>query len=182
MASVAWTRSLWTDAALLAADIDSQADIPETAHNVAPHIWYDGLVAASNWTEAIAFLAHALPRYECVVWATRVLLEANAIDRHAPATVAIMRWIDQPSDQLRRDANDAVQELRDGSPLKMLGQAVFYSGGSISPPEFPAVLPPTGATAKLVTASLLVALLKGPDVAEITRALKLGERFATGEA
>jgi hypothetical protein len=178
----AWTRSLWTDAGLLASDMEPDAEVPEGARGVAPHEWHATLVAGGKWAEAISFLAHALPRYECVVWATRALLEAGAIERSSPATVAVLRWIDGPSDQLRREVNDAVQGLRNGSAAKMLGQAVFYSGGSVAPPDMPHVQVPTQACARMITAALVVGLLKdGNRMEPLQRALRLGEQIAAGQ-
>ena len=128
-----------------------------------------------------AFLAHALPRYEAVVWGAQVLLEAGIADRHDPLMVAVLRWIDQPGDDLRRNAGDLAEATRRNTPARNLAHAVLMSGGSIAPPEFPAVQPPTAVCAALVTGAVLAGAyaLRDPRAA-LDLALKLGEAIANG--
>ena len=133
-ATASWSRSTWTDAGQLANLIDPDADSSEAVGQTPP-AWFARLVGRGDLTEACEFLAHALPRYECVVWAAQALLETGAVDRADPAVVAILRWIDNPDDATRRAAGAAADAVRNASAPKLLANAVFFSGGSIAPPD-----------------------------------------------
>ena len=133
-----WTLSTWTDAARLAAAVDPRA-VPAEAHGKPPRDWFVWLRDEGEPVDAVMFLAHAMPRYECIVWATRSLVEAGGIDRTDPGFVAALRWIDNPSDKLRRTAGDHAETADEDAPSTVLCQAVYLSGGSLAPEDLPAV-------------------------------------------
>jgi hypothetical protein len=175
-----WTRSTWTDAAQLAESVHPDK-IPDGAAGQLPHQWYGALVAGGRLFEATEFLAHALPRYECAVWATQALLEMDAADRHDPLMVAVLRWIDEPSDALRRAVGEVIEATRRDSPAKMLAQAVLLSGGSLAPEDMPAVLPPPDVCAKLAAGAVISGAYTRPDPdAAMQKTLVAGEAMAAG--
>ena len=175
-----WTRSPWADAGQLAGEIDPD-DIPPAAVGQPPHAWYAQLCADGVLHKAAMFLAHALPRYECVVWGAQALLDMGAIERHDPVTNAVLRWIDQPGDALRREAGERAAATRRESPARTLAEAVMFSGGSLAPAEYATVLPPEGACALMVAAALMAGAGQTGDYrARMQRALALGEAIAQG--
>lgn len=173
---MAWQKTSWTDAALLAAYADPDSEVSDLAHGRAPHDWYAELVAANQTSDAISLLAHALPRYDCVVWALRCLLELKAIERPDPLTLAVLRWIDQPNDTLRREVQELGDGLKPASPAALLAQAVFFSGGSIAPADLPPIQPPPEACSRMAAGAILIAAAAQPDhTAACKRAMSLGE-------
>ncbi|HQS95889.1 hypothetical protein [Novosphingobium sp. 17-62-19] len=174
-----WKLSTWTDAAQLAASVNPR-EVPDEARGLAPVEWFIHLRNAGKSTYAVNFLAHAMPRYECVVWAARTLIELGA-DRTDPTLVAALRWIDNPSDRLRRDAAELGDTLDDDTPQALLCKAIFLSGGSISEEDLPAIQPPPDVCAKLAAAAVLTAAFtsKAPSDA-IATSLHLGESVLAG--
>lgn len=177
-----WTKSTWTDAGQIAFMIDPDApDGAATGH--ALDAWYARLVQGGDLAGAAMFLGHALPRYECVVWALRSLIDAALVDRANPLVVAVLRWIDSPDDDLRRAAGDLADAERRNSPARYLAQAVFYSGGSIAPRDLAPVQPPPDLCAKLAAGAVLSAAYASGDPAQAMRAaLAVGEPMVTGSA
>ncbi|HMP57241.1 MAG TPA: hypothetical protein PKD92_11790, partial [Novosphingobium sp.] len=128
------------------------------------------------------FLAHAMPRYECIVWAVRCLTEEGLVDRADPGIVAALRWVDDPCDRLRREANDHAETADEDAPSTTLCQAVFLSGGSLSGEDLPPVRPPTDTCAKLAAAAVLDAAYAGSDpVPVLERCLAIGEDMLAGK-
>src|SRR6185503_3489495 len=138
----AWTRSPWTDAGQIVAFIDPDG-LPGESAGRPPSEWYRRLIAANDMSGAIEFLALALPRYDCIVWVAQALLETGAVDRHDAMMTTVLRWIDNPQDDLRRRAQaEAIAERRTNA-AKLLALAIAYSGGSVAPPDLPPVnVPP----------------------------------------
>lgn len=177
---VAWTLSTWTDAAQLASAV-SPRNISEEARGVPPPVWFAQLNATGKSTEATMFLAHAMPRYECVVWALRSLLELEAADRGDPAIIAALRWADNPSDTLRRATFAITENIDDEAPAAMLCQAIFLSGGSISEEDLPPVQPKPDTCAKLAAAAVLAAAFAQDDPTQaLARSHSLGEAILSG--
>ncbi|MDP3550858.1 MAG: hypothetical protein Q8R81_10730 [Novosphingobium sp.] len=174
-----WKLSTWTDAAQLAASVNPR-DVPDDARGIAPSVWFTQLRETGKAAYAVNFLAHAMPRYECVVWAVRALIEMG-LNRADPAIVAALRWIDNPSDKLRRAAAELGDTLDDESPQALLCKAIFLSGGSISEEDLPAIQPPPDVCAKLAAAAVLTAAFTGKTPTEaIATSLRLGEAVLAG--
>ncbi|MCX7284965.1 MAG: hypothetical protein NTX28_13120 [Novosphingobium sp.] len=174
-----WTLSTWADAAQLAASVNRR-EVPDEARGVAPAAWFAKLREAGEMTYAVNYIAHAMPRYECVVWAVRALIDIG-IARSDPAMVAALRWIDSPNDKLRRAAHDLGAGLDDETPQALLCEAIFLSGGSISEEDLPAIQPPPDVCAKLAAAAVLTAAFAGKDPqADIARSLQIGETVLAG--
>jgi hypothetical protein len=127
------------------------------------------LVAANLHIDAVRFLAHALPRRECVWWAWVCARKAAGAEPPQPiknALDATERWIVQPTEEHRRAAL-TFGELADfGTPAGCAALAAFMTGGSLGPPEAPAIPPGEFMTAKAVSGSVtLSAVAKEPDLA-----------------
>lgn len=152
-----WPATTWTDSGQIISHIGdsvSAKDLAEQFH-LTPDKFFDLLIAQKRLREAVQFVAHALPRYEGIVWALQTLLQADALDRSAPLTNAILRWVDGPNDDLRRNIQMLADAEIDYTPVRFLGMAVFTSGGSVSEPDLPPVLAPANASARLAAGAVL---------------------------
>lgn len=177
-----WIRSHWIDAGQIAELVDPDA-VPAGAAGTPLDKWHAHLIQDGDLVGATMFMAHALQRYECVMWAARSLLETGIADRNDRVMLAVLRWLDDPSDALRRAAGDAAVAIRGNPPEKHLAQAVFLSGGSIAPPDLPPVQPPADVCAKMAAGALIVGACAQADRDGVLRgALALGEAIVTGKA
>lgn len=160
---------------------DKNPEAPAAA--VTPPQHFAALVAGGKHADAIGFLAHALPRYEAVQWATRVMaaLKPNS-ERDIEEVRAFdlaHQWLRDPGEPLRRACQAQVARMEDPSPEKFLLQAIFMSGGSITPEDLPPVHPAPDITAKMAGAAILLTALNRPDSSvAMTQALEDGEKLA----
>ena len=146
------------------------------------HSWYAQLVQRGDMGIAVEFLAHAMSRYDCVAWAARSAIDTGMIDRTDPLIVAVLQWIDNPEDPLRRAAGNAADMTKGDSPAKLLCLAVQFSGGSLAPEDFAAVQPPAEACARFCTAALLVGAYAQPDAdVALSQAAEFGEAMITAQ-
>lgn len=176
-----WQRTHWSDAAQIAQLVDPDT-VPAAAAGLLPHDWFGRLLGEDRLADAVKFLAHALPRYECTVWAVQSLIAMGAVDRRDPLVVAAMRWADQPTDELRRAAATLAEQTRGNSPARLLAETVMLSGGSLAPIDTPAVLPLPDTCAKLASGAILTGAFTLSDPkAALRRALAMGEAIAAGQ-
>src|SRR5579863_5465832 len=112
------------------------------------------LVANQLYADAVRFLAHALPKRECVWWAW-VCARRSAGEKPPPkiksSLDATEKWIAQPNEENRRIAKAAADAAGIASAAGCAGLAAFFSGGSLGPPEAPPVQPGDYLTAKAVS-------------------------------
>jgi hypothetical protein len=154
------------------ADLCTIADLGDAARALLdgapppPKDFIGRLAEAKLYTDAVRFLAHALPRRECVWWAW-VCARKAAGDAPPPpiknALDATERWIVQPSED-HRHAALTFGELADfGTPAGCAALAAFMSGGSLAPPNAPVVPPGEFMTAKASSGSVILAAVANPD-------------------
>lgn len=160
-----WPATNWTDSGQIIDDIGDAFDAGDLADKVhlTPDKFFDLLITGKKLREAVQFVGHALPRYEGIVWALQALLQANALDRSAPLTNAILRWADGPNEDLRRDIQILADAELDYTPAQLLGMAVFSSGGSVSEPDLPVVLAPTSTSARFAAGAVMTAAYATSD-------------------
>lgn len=160
-----WHATTWTDSGQIIDHIGDAVDVQDLAaqFHLTPDKFFDLLVAEKRLREAVQFVGHALPRYEGVVWALQTLLQAGVLDRSAPLTNAMLRWADGPNDDLRRDIQVLADAELDFNPARLLGMAVFVSGGSVSDPDLPPVLAPPSASARFAAGAVLTAAYASKD-------------------
>lgn len=176
-----WTKTNWTDAQQILefADPKAHRKPDPAAIGTQPHLFVGQLISAGKLSEAVQFIGHALPRYESIVWAAQSMLAGTHADRADPAVNAVLRWIDDPCDELRREAYDKAMQAED-SPASLLGQAVFLSGGSISLPDLPPVLPPPDVCAKCTVAAVTIDADRHEDWrGSLRRAVDIGAGIAS---
>ena len=123
------------------------------------------LLAAEQFADAVRFIAATLPVRESIWWAwscARRTLPPEPPPAVLAALDATERWIAQPT-ELNRRPTLAVSEAADmGTPAGAAAFAVFFSGGSIAPPQAPPVAPPANAAARAVAGSVILACVSDP--------------------
>jgi hypothetical protein len=149
------------------------------------------LMQKAFYPDAVRFIAHALPKREAVWWGWVCARRAAGEDpppKIKGALDATERWIAQPNEDNRRLAMAAAQKAELGTAAGCAGLAAFFSGGSLAPPEAPAVPPGEFLTAKAVSGAVIFAAVgKEPEKApekfksfvaqgvEVTERVKLWE-------
>lgn len=148
-----------------------------------PREFVEALVRREMYSEAIAFLAFALPRREAVWWGCLFALWAGAGRLQADDARrlrAVVRWVVEPTEEHRSEAG----ELEDDStPAGRLARAVKRTGGSMLAPKYPVRPPGPEMTPRAVAAAITAAVLKG-DAKELPlrqrQAVALGMLVARG--
>jgi len=176
---VEWSRARQITNVMGIRDKDPSAPAP----TVTPPQYFASLVADERQADAIRFLAHALPRYEAIQWAARAM---TALKPNSERDIEEVRafdlahqWLRDPAEPLRRACQAQVAQMEDASAEKFLLQAIFMSGGSITPEDLPPVHPAPDITAKMVAGAVLLTALTTPDpAAAMIQALEDGEKLA----
>ena len=178
-----WSKIKWTEARQIAAamDLDEAAHPPEGQD---PRSFYVALREKGEIDRAVAYLGHALPRFEAVAWAAHALEARSRQKRLAPrdrqALDRTLRWLEEPTDEFRRAAYEAAQAAGRESPERMLGMAVFMSGGSMAPVNLPAVNPPQEVCGRVAAAAVLMAAHQSDNPAQaLELALDTGDKVAS---
>jgi hypothetical protein len=178
-----WTRVKWSEAGQITALLSSRP--AGEGDGLAPAEYFAGLLAAARYDGAVRFLALALPRFETVAWAARIVRDmARPAAPDQPETLALksaLLWLQDPVEGRRRSAFDAASAARPNSPEAMAAMAVFYSGGSVAPPDCQPLPAPREAAGRFAAGAILLAAARDPDMSgALRRALALGETLAEG--
>lgn len=181
-----WNQVRWTEAHQIASLMGvDEAEWP--ASGIAPDEHYRAVRAGGDRLSAVSFIGHALPRFEALTWAARVLDEQAAAltlsraDRQALEHA--LRWLGEPNDRTRRAAMAAAEAAGERAPERMLATGVFFSGGSISQPDLPPVMPSPELAGRFAAIAVTLAAARAQDgAALLDRALDLGERVAADGA
>jgi uncharacterized protein DUF6931 len=153
---------------------------------LSPTAFLERLIEARHILDALSFLAHALPKREAVGWAARCARLAGGpkSPEQQTALEAVERWRLEPSEELRRAAMAAAEKAQLNNPAGCAALAVFFTGGSLAPPDVPVVPPGEGLTARAVAgAVLMAAVVSEPEKAEekYQRFLEQGIAAASGQ-
>ncbi len=133
----------------------------------------DAVVAAFQQHEltldAIRFLAQALPPRDRVRWASRCVRAASG-DALDPGDAEALRlaeaWVDDPTEEARRAAHAAAEAREFASAASWVAMAVFWSTGSMAPPQAPTVpADPAYAGQAAAGAVMLAAVVDPPEKA-----------------
>jgi hypothetical protein len=181
-----WSRVKWTEAGQVAELLGWDEPLGERG-SLAPQAFFESLKAEGRLSDAAFFLGQALPRFETVAWAARAVRDLRAaqpVERPAPdrdALKAALLWIQDPSEPRRRAAGDAAEAAADDSAERLAALAVFFSGGSIAPPDCEPVPAPREAAGQLAATAVVVAAMgAAPDEADraLASALAAGAQVA----
>jgi hypothetical protein len=124
------------------------------------------LTEAGHWTDAIRFLAFALPRREGVWWAC-LAARTVAPPAHIASIEAAEEWVYRPSDESRRNAFAVAEKIGFDSPAAYAALGAYWAEGSLAPPGAPEVPPdPALSPTAVSSAVLLAAVVKEPHKAE----------------
>jgi hypothetical protein len=173
-----WTRTIWTEARQIGALLGWP---PVPGDGAAPERYFLGLREEGRDRDAVRFLGQALPRYEAVLWAARI------VERWSPAAdpramEAVSAWLRDPSEAHRRAAYAAARSAPDPSAARLCGLAVFTSGGSLAPEGKPPYPAPKAAVGRFAAGAVLIAAANSPSrEAVLEQALEDGNRLAKGE-
>ena len=125
------------------------------------------LSSVGLFPDAIKYLAHSLEGRSCIVWSLSCArrLHANATPVEQNAMLSVEKWLAEPTDAHRRAAQAAAEEARLSSPAGCIAIAVFFSEGSIAPPEVAAVPAPPRIAQKIAAAGIILAVVEDPEKA-----------------
>ncbi len=122
------------------------------------------LIEGGLLRDAVALMAHALPKREAVWWACLAARTAIS-DGTPPATRAALdaaeAWVYQPTEEKRRQAMARAQATGFDHPAVWAAVGAFWSGGSMAPPDVPAVPPPDHLTGLAVDGAVTLAAVSG---------------------
>ncbi len=139
-------------------DLDDAA-LPLLAGEPTPSEFLRALIEAGLHADAVAYLAHGLPRREAVWWGclcTRDTAPAEG-SAEALALAAAEAWVYAPDEEHRLAAEHTIKAAGLQSPAGLLAQAVAWSGGSLAPEGLQEVPPPEHLTGRMVSAAVMVA-------------------------
>ena len=149
-----------------------------------PAQFLTALMDAKKFPDAVKFLAHAMPKREAVAWAAacaRDIAGPNPPPKILNALNATDAWVQNPSEQNRRAAEAAYQVAEVSTPAGCAALSAFLSGGSLAPPNVPAVPPADHLTAHAASGAVtLAAVLTEPEKADekFKRFLAKGMEYA----
>jgi hypothetical protein len=156
--------------AAAAADIARSAKLSAEAEALlaratTPAAYLGALIEAGLETDALRFLAFALPKREAVWWACLAARDALAADNRpevAACLEAVEAWVYRPDEEKRRQTFPLAEAVGFETPAGYAALAAFWSGGSIAPPDAPEVSPDPALTPTMAGAAVLLAAVK-PD-------------------
>jgi hypothetical protein len=151
-----------------------------------PNVFCERLVETERFSDAIRFLAHALPKREAVWWAAccadDVLVDSNEAD--VAALAAARAWVVDASEENRVAAGTAADRTKLNTAAGMTAQSAFWSGGSLAPADMPVVPPDQSMTASGVAGAVLMASVADDSQDPIDmfrRFVQYGTEVANGE-
>jgi hypothetical protein len=183
MTSIASVPERDTKELAAVAELSDEANALLAAGNAAPPVFIGQLTETEHFSDAVRFLAHALPKREAVWWAWVSARKAAGAEPAPPiknALEATERWIVQPTEENRRDAMAAGEAAEFGTAAGCAALAAFMSGGSMSAPGNPIVPPGEFMTAKAVAGSVTLAAVSKPAQAkeQFTEFVRIGLEVA----
>jgi hypothetical protein len=134
-----------------------------------PRQFLDLLIEKGEFADAVRFLAYALPKREAVWWASLCARMASGANPPAPILAALHAaeaWATDPTEENRRAAMPVAEAVGFATPAGCAAVSAFWSGGSLAPPDLPAVPPDESLTAHGVSGSVILsAVMTEPDKA-----------------
>jgi hypothetical protein len=125
------------------------------------------LMNAGLLRDAAQLMAQALPKRESVWWACLAARTMVAADTPPPVVAALdaaEAWVYQPSEEKRRAAMEKAQATQYDHPGVWAAVGAFWSGGSMAPPNAPAVPPAEHLTGVAVGGAVtLAAVMRQPE-------------------
>jgi hypothetical protein len=133
--------------------------------DIAPSPFLTALIQAELLTDAIAYLAHALPARDAVSWACACVRAVLPEDAPAPARAALAAaeaWVAEPNTANGRQAESAADAaVADERGARFAALAAFWCGDNIAPQDAGVVPPPAGLAATGIVTAVTMAAYSG---------------------
>jgi hypothetical protein len=132
--------------------------ITEPATDAGPLDFLRVLVSKGKLDEAVTFCGYLLPRREAVWWACRSVraLGAEAGNVNLEGLRLAEAWVQDPSAERRKAAEDFANAADKNNPLTWLASAAAWSGGAITMGRGPAIAPPPELTPHAARIAILL--------------------------
>lgn len=179
-----WTRVKWTEAGQVTAVLGWKPAPGDPPAAEAPRAYFEALRAAGRESDAVEFLSQALPRWEAVAWAARSVRDLGqpADEADARALKAALLWVQDPTEDRRRAAQEAAEAAEPDSPARLAALAAFYSGGSIAPADAEVLPAPRDAAGRFAAGAILTVAARADDMdAALAASLGTGAAIAAGQ-
>ncbi|HUB80520.1 MAG TPA: hypothetical protein VMB03_17065 [Bryobacteraceae bacterium] len=150
-----------------------------------PGSYLENLQKQELHQDAIKFQAYKMPTDAGIKWASASIKELRSPEskQQKDETLdAVDAWVKAPGDETRFAAKKAADNAKKSDASKLAALAVFMSGGSLAPPNAPHTPPPQYSAQKLISGSLVAAVLSyEPAKAKerYQKALALAKTFDT---
>lgn len=163
------------------------ADLSEEAtglfsQELTPEGYIAKLSGAALFIDAIKYLAHTIGGRPCIEWSLSCIrsLTPNPPSEERRAIAAVENWLADPTDANRRTAKFAAEEAELSTPAGCLAMAVFFTEGSIAPPERDHVPVPPHVAEKMAAAAVILGVVEEPKeaVERYRRCLELAPKAA----
>ena len=129
--------------------------------DLTPEEYLNTLMGKEYFADSIVFLAHALPKREAIWWAclcSKAVTNKNTkADDLASLTMA-EKWVYEPDDKKRRMCGTLAEKGEYKTAQNWAAAAVFWSGGSITKEDEPAMEPAPYLYAHAVSGAILNAV------------------------
>jgi len=126
-----------------------------------PEEYVNKLIDKEYFADSIIFLAHGLPKREAIWWAClcskAITNKETKADDLASLTMA-EKWVYEPDDKKRRMCGTLAEKGEYKSAQNWAAAAVFWSGGSITKEDEPAMEPAPYLYAHAVSGAILNAV------------------------
>ena len=152
-----------------------------------PRRYFGRLLVHDEPGDAVRFQTYSLPKREAVWWAClclRSVSDPMRKPKQAEALKAVLRWVLEPGDEHRQAAGKAGKAATFSTPIGAIAMSVFYSGGSIMPPDKPVIPPDPLLTGNILTGTIAGLLAEVPPEkakATLLSFIALGISVATGK-
>jgi hypothetical protein len=153
-------------------ELCDRADLGDEAREMAGpdaalRAYVERLASGGRLRDAAAALAQLLSAKDAIAWGLESIRKSpeSAAQRGAEeAMQAVETWLAGGGDEKRRAAMEAAERAGIGTPAGCLGVAVFFSGGSIAPPDTPvAPEPEPYLCGRMTAAALALAVALDPQ-------------------
>ncbi|MCA9062712.1 MAG: FHA domain-containing protein, partial [Planctomycetaceae bacterium] len=109
--------------------------------------------------DSLNFLAFALKKRLAVWWAINCIRAEQAFvsEHDEPLLDLATQWVQNPSETLRRNAMKMAEKAEMSTAAAWVGVAIFWTHGSMAPPEAPAVPPAPDLSGKAIAGAVILA-------------------------
>jgi hypothetical protein len=128
---------------------------------LSPQAFLALLAGARHFSDAVRFLAFALPPREAVWWACVTARGGEPASTDADCLERVTAWVYEPDEAKRRACMEAAERLKFEGAAAYAALSAFWSGGSMAPQGMPEAPPDPSLCAIGVGASVLLAVAAG---------------------